>query len=52
MHRANMLANTYYWNTYYRAHNREKRMPVYLPRNIATQIISDEEYDELLQLSI
>lgn len=51
MHRANCLANTYYWNSYYRMHNSEKRMPVYLPRNIATQIISDEEYDELLQLS-
>lgn len=51
MHRANALANTYYWNTYYRQQGREKRMPVYLPRDIATKIISNSEYDELLSLS-
>lgn len=51
MHRAEALAGTYYWNVYYRKHGSEKRKPVYLPRDIATQIISDKEYDELLQYS-
>ena len=52
MHRAEALAGTYYWNVYYQMHNSERRKPVYLPRNIARQIISDEEYDELLQYAM
>jgi len=51
MHRAEALAGTYYWNMYYREHDSEKRKPMYLPRDIATQIISNEEYDELLLYS-
>ena len=52
MHRAEALAGTYYWNVYYRSQGSEKRKPVYLPRNIATQIINDQEYDELLQYAM
>ena len=52
MHRALSLANVYYWNWYYRIHNMDKHKPIYLPRNIATQIISDKEYDKLLQLAL
>ena len=37
---------------YYRMKNREKRIPIYLERSIATQIISNEEYDILLALSL
>ena len=51
MHRANALANVYYWNLLYRYQHLEKRHPLTLPRNIATQIITDEEYDELIELS-
>ena len=51
MHRAQALANTYYWNLYYRSLKSDKRKPVYLPRNIATKLITDEEYDELLALA-
>ena len=51
MHRAKSLANSFYLNTYYRKNDSYRRMPVYLERNIATQIISDEEYDMLLKLS-
>lgn len=51
MHRARALANVYYWNQYYIKHKIPKTAALYLPRNIATQIISDEEYDKLLQLS-
>lgn len=52
MHRAQALANTYYWNWYYRLTNSEKRKALYLPRNIATQIISDAEYNRLLDLAL
>ena len=51
MHRARSLANTYYWNTFYKQTDSLKRIPVYLERSIANQIISDEEYDELLILT-
>ena len=51
MHRARSLANSYYWNKYYRKHNISKRFPVYLSHNIAKSLISDEEYDLLLELA-
>ena len=51
MHRAESLANVHYWNTYYIAHKKPDRFPLYLPRDIATKIIPDEEYDRLFLLS-
>lgn len=51
MHRALSLANVYYWNLFYRHQKLDKRQPLYLSRDIATQIISNEEYDELLELA-
>ena len=51
MHRTRSLVNSYYYNNYYRLSEIERRMPVYLNRDLATKIISDEEYDLLLQLS-
>lgn len=51
MHRAESLANVYYWNKFYKMNNLTKRFPMYLPRDIATKIISNEEYDKLLMLS-
>lgn len=51
MHKARSLANAYYWNHKYISEGREKRMPVYLPREEAEKIISPEEYDELIILS-
>ena len=52
MHRARSLANTYYWNWYYKIHDDPRRFPVYLSREIATKIISDKEYDKLLDLAL
>ena len=52
MHRAVSLANVYYWNWYYRIHNMQKHKPIYLPRDIATKIISNKEYDDLLELAL
>lgn len=51
MHRARVLANVYYWNKYYQKNQINKRFNLYLDRNIASKIISNEEYDMLLQLS-
>lgn len=52
MHRARVLANTYYWNKYYQQNNINKSFILYLDRNIATNIIDNSEYDKLLQLSM
>ena len=51
MHSANSLANVQYWNMYYLIHDDPRRFPLYLPRDIATKIIPDEEYDRLYLLS-
>lgn len=51
MHRAESLANVYYWNMYYIKHGIQKRFPLYLPREVAGVLIEDIEYDALLQLS-
>lgn len=51
MHKARVLANVYYWNKKYIMENREKRMPIYLPREEALKIIDADEYDKLLLLS-
>lgn len=52
MHRARSLANVYYWNMYYHNISSERRVALNLSRDIATQIISDEEYDKLIILSL
>ena len=51
MHRARTLANVYYWNRYYQLHKSHKCKPLYLSRDIARKIITDEEYDKLYILS-
>lgn len=51
MHKARTLANIYYWNTYYRKHNKEDRMLFWLPKKDAIKIIDKEEYKILKNLS-
>lgn len=51
MHRAESLACVYYWNRYYVENCLPQRLPLYLPRDIATKIIPDEVYDSLYILS-
>lgn len=51
MHRAEALANVYYWNMKYFAENSSKRFPLFLEQEYALQIISEQEYDNLLTLS-
>lgn len=51
MHRAEAIANVYYWNKRYKIEKKEKRFPFYLEPRLAMQIISEEEYNYLLELS-
>ena len=51
MHRARSLANAYYWNKVHEKHESDLRTPVYLQQEHALQIISEEEYNMLLELS-
>ncbi|MCT4686097.1 radical SAM peptide maturase, CXXX-repeat target family [Vallitalea sp.] len=51
MHRARVLANIYYWNKLYRKEGLEERFPVNTPKEWALEIISEEEYNMLLDLS-
>jgi radical SAM peptide maturase (CXXX-repeat target family) len=52
MHRAESIANVYYWNMKYRQENIQKRFPFYLEQKYALEIISEDEYDTLLRLSM
>lgn len=51
MSRARSLINSYYLNNLYIKQNSLKRMPVYLSRDLALNLISNEEYDKLLLLA-
>lgn len=51
MHKARSLANVYYWNTYYRKHNIDKRFEMHLPKEEALKFITEDEYNMLLELS-
>lgn len=51
MHRARSLANVYYWNKVYKKHNEDTRYELYLDKEHALQLISEDEYKMLLELS-
>ena len=51
MHKARALANVYYWNTYYRKYNINKRKTNYCPKEWALEIIDEKEYNMLEELS-
>lgn len=51
MHRARSLANVYYWNQVYKKNNEDKVFPLYLDKEHALQLVSEEEYNMLLELS-
>ncbi len=52
MHKARVLANAYYWNKLYREINSSDRFEMHVPKEWATEIISEDEYNMLLELSI
>ena len=51
MHKARALVNCYYWNNYYRKKESNKRMKLYCPKEWALNIITEEEYNNLIELS-
>lgn len=51
MHQARCLANVYYWNKFYKATGEESRFIMNIPEEWALEIISEEEYNMLLELS-
>lgn len=51
MHQARCLANVYYWNKFYKAIGEEKRFAMNIPKEWALEIISEEEYNMLLEMS-
>lgn len=51
MHKARSLANVYFWNKYYIKNNINKVKVMHCPKEWAIKIISNEEYDMLLNLS-
>ena len=51
MHKARSLANSYFWNRFYKREEIEKRFKIHLPEEEAIKIIPIDEYDMLKQLS-
>ena len=51
MHKACSLANVYYWNKWYKQNGDDKKFKMYLPKQDALQIISEDDYNMLLDLS-
>lgn len=51
MHKARSLANAYFWNTWYKKLGRKIVFKMNCPKEWALDIISEEEYNKLLDLS-
>ena len=51
MHQAQALANVYYWNKLYQYLNIDKKFKMHIPKEWALNIIDEEEYNYLLNLS-
>lgn len=51
MHKARSLANVYYWNKYYLKNNIDKVFELHCPKLWALQIISEDEYEMLKELT-
>lgn len=51
MHKARCLANSYFWNKWYRKIGSEERVKIYCPEEWALEIIPEDEFQMLLDLS-
>ena len=51
MHRARSLANVYFWNKLYKQWNLNQTFKMWLPKELALQIIDEKEYELLSDLS-
>lgn len=50
MHKARVLANIYYWNKLYKLLNLNKTFKFNIPKEWALNIISEKEYNELIEI--
>lgn len=50
MHKARTLANAYYWNKGFRKYAPFFRFKLWIPKEWATEIISDDEWNKLVEL--
>lgn len=50
MHKARVLANYYYWNSIFKMEGIEDRIPITISKEWALEIISEEEFNILLNL--
>lgn len=51
MHKARSLFNVYFWNQYYKKHNIDKVMKMYIPDEWALEIVTQDELNTLKELS-
>ena len=51
MHQARSLANVYFWNKIYRKEGANDRFIMHIPKDWALEIINEEEYNMLLELT-
>lgn len=51
MHKARCLANSYFWNKWYRKIGSEERVKIYCPKEWALEIIPKNEFEMLMDLS-
>lgn len=51
MHKARSLANVYYWNKWYKLNNIKSTFYMHLPKEDAVEIIGEDEYNMLVELS-
>ncbi|MGL5749471.1 MAG: radical SAM peptide maturase, CXXX-repeat target family [Paraclostridium sp.] len=51
MHKARALANVYYWNKLYKKIDNDDIFKMHIPKEWALEIISEDEYNMLLELS-
>ena len=52
MHKAASLANAYFWNKCYIKHNNKERKHLFLPKDEALKIISENEYNTIKKMEI
>jgi uncharacterized protein len=50
MHQARVMGNAYYWNKLYQIEGLDKHYDLNIPKDWALNIVSEEEYEELLKL--
>lgn len=50
VHKGRVLANVYYWNNYYKKYGIADAFDLWLPKDLAVEIIGEDEYNKLCEL--